>query len=847
MNISFPTRWLRYSLVAASLSAIAPPGGFAQQGSPYKPFNTSANVVVYDTISGLNLNVVKSNPLAQHGDVAITLISSGGAGVPHVHQIAYTPDPGFVGVDTFAVELTYVNSWPYLSYQAFRVSVFPTALFAQGDAAISNGGAAVAIPVLANDSSPAGLLTVTEIPLVVNGTATISGGNQIIFTPTPSYVGTAHLNYVVCDGQNHCKTAQANIGVNNGAPAVTDTLNIVTPKNTSLAIPLIYSGYTLFQAPANGMVTLPGGLSFRYSPNANFSGTDQFVLSKNVNGTSVYKTVRIAVANTPGQNRMAVPDITYTPKNQPITFNVRANDIGGLTVKSWTSPSASAGTISGTNAAGNVTFTPNPAFNGVASFSYKIGNAFVPDLEVTTVNVLVGNLSPSQSVFEMNTPVGTPFVVNYQIPIGSFNFTLTDTPDHGTCTIYPGYTTQVIQGESISGNNLIVYTPNTGFTGTDDFKVNYCVTANGQCETVKIQVNTVEVATAPGPYCVGDCVWTGDANNDGIVNNKDLLPLGYLMGMEGAARNNAGQEWYGQQAANWSNPFTNSLVDLKFADTDGDGVVTSADTASIHLFYGQTHQLTPKVPALSKGLPFVLKMLTPPNPGPGDLVQIQVSLGTPAKPVINLYGFTFDLMLGPEIVDSAFQMTYYDNTWINRNSPSLWISKNPTVRKLETAFTRTSGLSSSGHGIIGRCDFIITDIVDVGKTGKASTAVSRVQAQSPTLLWGDGSITVAEGMTLDIPLGLTRPEVPATVVSDQDLFVYPSPATGSVQVHLNGTDAMQAITLYDAMGRAVWQCNTPQPEHHFIDVSNLPPGVYVLQVRTGTGVVSKKIEVLRQR
>jgi hypothetical protein len=55
---------------------------------------------------------------------------------------------------------------------------------------------------------------------------------------------------------------------------------------------------------------------------------------------------------------------------------------------------------------------------------------------------------------------------------------------------------------------------------------------------------------------------------------------------------------------------------------------------------------------------------------------------------------------------------------------------------------------------------------------------------------------------------------------------------------------MQAITLFDAMGRAVWQCNTPQPEHHVMDVSILPPGMYVVQVRTGTGVVSKKIQVI---
>lgn len=840
MNIRFPTLLLRGSLLAVLLSTVAPPDVFGQQSSPLKHLLTAATTTVYDTLSGVNLNVFKSNPLPKHGDVVISLLSSGGAGVPQVYQIAYTPDAGFVGVDTFTLEFQYVATWPYLSYQGYRISVYPTALRAQGDYAISNGGAVVSVPVLDNDNSPVGGLTVTEVPLAVHGTATIVGGNQVLFTPEPGYVGTAHLNYVVCDGQNHCKTAQVNIGVNSGTPPVTDTLDVATAKNTALSIPLIYSGYALHQAPTYGNLTLPNGTSFRYIPNPNFSGNDQFVLSKNVNGATIYKTVRVIVANTSGQNRMAMDDVVYTPKGQPLTFNVRSNDIGTLTVKSWTAPAASAGTLSGANAAGNVTFTPNAAFSGVATFSYKIGNNFVPDLELATVNVVVGNLPPTQAVYDMATPKETPFVINHRIPFSGFQFALTTPPAHGTCTIYPGYTSQTLNGQSVSGYNLVVYAPAVGFTGSDEFKLNYCIAASGQCQSVTVRMETVNVTTAPGPYCVGDCVWAGDANNDGMVNSKDLLPLGYFMGFQGTSRSNAGQEWYGQQSANWNNPFTGDPTDLKFVDSDGDGAITSADTVSVHYFYGQTHQFLPKVPATSKGLPFKLKMLTPPNPGIGDLVQIEVSLGTPTKPMINLYGFTFDMTLSPEIVDSALQMVYYDNTWLNLNSPSMWLSKNPVERRLETAFTRTNGISGTGQGKVGRVDFIITDIVDGGKSGLPTTV--RLAVDEATLLWGDGSATVADRTELEIPLRLDGTPVS---VREQDLLVYPSPAREQVQIHLNGTDEMQSIALFDALGRLVRQCDTPQPEHHVLDVSTLPTGVYVVQVRTGTGLVAKKVEVVR--
>ena len=249
------------------------------------------------------------------------------------------------------------------------------------------------------------------------------------------------------------------------------------------------------------------------------------------------------------------------------------------------------------------------------------------------------------------------------------------------------------------------------------------------------------------------------------------------------------------------------------------------------------------MPATSKGLPFKLKMLTPPNPGVGDLVQIEVSLGTPAKPVTNLYGFTFEMSLSPEIVDSALQMTYYDNTWLNRNSPSMWLSKNPAERRLETAFTRTNGIAGTGQGKVGRVDFVITDIVWGGKPGLPTTA--RLSVDGPTLLWGDGSTSVADRTELEILLRTGQTAEVAATVREQDLFVYPSPAREQVQIHLNGTDVMQSIQVFDALGRCVQRCDAPQPEHHVLDVSGLPTGVYVVQVRTATGVVAKKVEVVR--
>lgn len=804
-----------------------------------KNLTTAINLPVLDTLSGLNLNVYVTSPSPQHGTVTKTILNGGGGGNPTVIQVKYQPHAGFVGVDTFTLEMIYTGSYPYQIYQGFRVSVYPSLLNPKADFAVTSSGSPVAIDVLANDVSSHGPLSISAIPVVDHGLAAING-NNIEFTPEAGFTGVAHLNYTVCDVLGHCKTAPVNIGVNDSNAPGNETLQVATAKNTPLTMPLTYAGYTLFQSPTSGSVTLQNGQVFRYTPNTNFTGADQFVLANNSFGPTVFKTVQVNVLNTPTQNTMAMDDYAFTPKGLPLTFNVRDNDIGNLMVKGWVIPPDLPGTVTPSSPNGTVTFTPNPNFSGVATFYYKIGNLFVSDLEMAAVNVVVGNLPPSAATFELTTPANTPLVINYQIPFIGFDFAITDAPDDGSCVFYPGFNTLTINGQTISGNNLLVYTPANDFVGTDQMEINYCVTATGQCQLVKVTTNVVSVVTAPGPYCVEDCVWAGDINYDGKVNNKDLLPLGYFMGLDGYTRPNASLEWYGQYADNWNNPYIGSNIDLKHADTDGNGLVTAEDTLALGVFYGQTHTLTPNIPGVSKGLPFFFNVLTP-GAGIGDLMQVEVYLGSSALPVTNLYGFTFDVSLSPQIVDQAFEMHFLPNSWINMNAPYLTLSKRPQQGRLESAFTRINGTSASGYGKIATFDFVIIDIIDGGRPEEEASLV--LQIDSPSLLWADGSTTLGESQTIQIPLKLER--AGAVQVADRDFFVYPSPASDLLNVHLNGNDLIESLQILDAAGRAVYQSGDVQWEHAEINIRELPAGFYLASAQTATGKVMKKFQIVR--
>ncbi|MBX2892079.1 MAG: cadherin-like domain-containing protein [Saprospiraceae bacterium] len=829
------------------LIAFGTPRFVSAQSGAFKNLTTSVNKEVSDTISGTSLFVYKASPTAKHGKMQIHLLQSGGAGNPHIYRIGYQPGPGFIGVDTFVVQLSYLNSWPFLVYQAYRVVVYPSDLFPQPDYAVTAIGTPVTINVLANDVGN-GPLTVTAIPLINNGTVSVGNNNNLVFTPAAGFTGVAHLNYVVCDSLNHCKTTHASIGVHGNAPPNSDTLQLATTKNTRLTIPLLHDGYELFQAPANGTVSVDGGLSFRYIPNANFVGTDQFVLANNNFGTVVYKTVTVNVLNTPHQNKMAMDDRVFTPKGRPITFNVRQNDIGNLLVKSWVVPQGFPGTLSNTLGNGNVTFTPNPDFVGTATFQYRIGNQQIANLETATVSVVVGNMNPAYSEFELTTPAETPFVFNYRIPFNDFEFSVLNAPAHGVCDFYPGYSTHTLNGQTVSGHNLLIYTPDPGFVGTDEFEVNYCVSANGECQSFIVRMNVADILSADAPYCINECVWLGDVNNDGIVNNKDVLPLGHYMGWDGAQRPNAAFEWYGQFAPNWNNPFSGNAVDMKHADTDGNGVVNHLDTAALNLFYGSLSNLFPHIPPTSKSLPFSLKLLTP-NPQIGDLVQVEVSLGSDSSPLTDLYGFTFDISLSPNIVDSAFKMTYFENSWLNLNTPSLWLDNNPRQGRLETAFTRTGGTPTSGKGIIGQFDFIIIDIIDGARPGKQNEQPSfTITIENPMLFSGSGGMLSGENQVVEIPIWTTmkgRAQDEKASDGGEGFLVYPSPANDRLRIRLDGHDFIEALAIFDVAGRQVHNAQKVQQSYTEINVSHLSPGFYVVSAQTSVGVLTKKFQIVR--
>ncbi|MCB0616184.1 MAG: T9SS type A sorting domain-containing protein, partial [Phaeodactylibacter sp.] len=769
------------------------------------------------------------------------------AGQSFEYILRYTPDDGFIGYDT--MRLSYfkrIGSSAFLPRTVtFYITVDTAQVFARPDYATTPVGQSVTLNVVENDSTTNGGLLLKNIPLVNNGVATLAGDSSITFTPAPGFEGVAYLNYVVCDAVGICDNGTASFFVIGPSASQPDTVRIFTRKNRPQAVFVPYD-YVLVGSPSNGIFDESGDYPV-YTPNTNYIGLDY--ISFDYNGVS--KVIEIKVLDI-RDNKFAIDDRAYmTPYDGTKEINVLANDLYGSSSGCFqlvgSAQYGSAEWVSGQDARGVVRYTPPAGFTGVDWFTYSICEPGSPgNVETATVHVFVSNFEPSSSLFQMSTPKLTPLVIGYSVPIQQFSFSIEAPANLGTVVFLPGQVDTTIYGRQVTGYNLIVYIPGVNVTsGRDEFELNYCVMDNGGCsyeKTVKVEVDILDIGDGSEPMCFDDCVWSGDTNFDGVVNMKDLLPIGLCMGEVGIPRSEVNlAQWYGQYGDDWRAPFQQAPIDLKHLDTDGDSIITALDTFAISSFYGRTHSLTAvDIPFFEHEIVLSGDLFAQ----PGDYIELPMLMGASNDPAKNVYGFTFPFQYNPNVViPGSVTLDFETNSWIAYNSPILYMSKNNQSGLVEAGFTRTNGIAADGYGRIGKVGFIISDDIDGFRPG----------AEGLSFDVGGGVATVmnSAGMSYgvnvqSVTIHIVPPPEEKTGIDPDQLKLYPNPTDlGFINVHLNGGLDFERVLMYDLTGRQVFDTGNVLARRMQLPVGQLNSGMYFLSVYTPEGVINKKFEVLR--
>ena len=755
-------------------------------------------------------------------------------------MIDFVPVEGALGTAEFIIEYWPEAFPPHPTQIAFRVFVVNSYIDAQKDYASVevNSTDNVILPLDNDVAIGGGALEIAHLPIVRNGAATISADHQtVVFTPETDFAGMAYMSYVVCDDEGACERTEINICVLPPGPlAASDTIYLSTDSRSPIGVFLPAEGFAIDQAPTNGTIVQQSNDAWQYNPASSFAGVDEFSFAKD---TSLHRTVMVDVYYQPKPNNFANDDVVYTHENASVSFDVVANDVKTYPLQSYTQPEF--GTLTN-DSTSYFTYVPAPNYHGAVTFTYT--TCFFPNCETAEVVIYVGDMVPENTVtYDLTTQQDVPLVLNYEIPLDGYAFSINAHPASGALDLYSGESTVQVLCSSVTGFDLLVYEPGPGFIGDDAFEIYYCVD-NGDCHLVKIDVSVEPLATAMPCPCVDRCVWPGDVDQSGEVNMGDLLALGWHLGDVGIPRAYPDNTmWMGQYADDWNALQVAAETDVKYADSDGDGVIALEDAQSIMDHYLRRHTLVPEPNGLKADYPFNIVPMSG-DLDSGDLAVLAIVIGDEVNPVMDMHGVQFSLNLPPELVDlSTVNVDFEQNCWLAHDAPTIELQVQPWDGRVDAGMTRVTGSPATGAGMISTMTFIVVDDIEGFRPPGLKLPLT-IGVNSVSGVNHSGRTMFLDGTGATIYLGGNTPQKAAPI--DDKLFIYPNPASGEqLNIHLNGQRSISEIQIFSMTGQLMASHSDIEDKHFDLPIASLNDGMYVARVVATDGVVSKRFEVIR--
>ncbi len=324
---------------------------------------------------------------------------------------------------------------------------------------------------------------------------------KLTYTPEAKFTGADSFTFILNDGELESTPAMVNLNMTPNHIPVAELQSVTTAEDMPAIITLKGTDpdgdtvvYNVVTAPSHGNLsgTAP---NLTYTPNNNFNGPDSFTFKVN-DGTVDSDLTTVSIIITPVNDPPIANSINITtPEDTPVSVVLAGldPDANKLAYSIVTSPSH--GSLSGTEP--NMTYTPNPNFNGQDNFTFKVNDGSLSSIPAT-VSLMV-------------TPADDPPIANGDnVTVkedGVKNIVLTGTDPDGdplTYSVLRAPTHGKLGGQSPN----LTYTPDPNFSWLDSFtfRVN-----DGKTDSVPA---TVMISVTP----VND---PPKANDDRIVTKED--------------------------------------------------------------------------------------------------------------------------------------------------------------------------------------------------------------------------------------------------------------------------------------------------------------------------------------
>lgn len=457
---------------AVSITASGPGGTSAAavisiNVTPPAPTANNSNAVV---LGNSNANLL--SPTVQGSVSSISILNNAQHGTASISglNIVYTPNPSYTGNDS----ITFIANGPGGSSGSATISInvttpAPSSVNSSASVATNSSGNLIAPSISGNASS----ISISTAP--THGSASVNGLN-LIYTPNNGYYGTDQISFIASGPGGNSTPATVSINVVTPAPvietasfsfAANSSNNLITPSITG-----IINSISIASAPAKGTVNLVGTKIY-YTPNTNFSGTDQLsVYASGPGGVSPTSIISIVVTPPPPVSNNTSFTVIANSVSNTLTTSISGN---ATTVAISTPPQH--GTVS-TNGL-NLIYTPNAGYSGTDSIGFTAsgpGGNSAPATISITVTPLPPTISPSSITVNTNSVGNT---ITPSLSGLTTNLAIVNGPTHGLA--------------QISGLNIL-YTPSNGYFGEDQITV---LASGPGGNSAPAQISIIVVPPAP--------------------------------------------------------------------------------------------------------------------------------------------------------------------------------------------------------------------------------------------------------------------------------------------------------------------------------------------------------------
>jgi hypothetical protein len=780
---------------------------------------------------------IRASTVDINGDGTVCWYSnlpSHGSWTPTANGVGvFTPDLGYIGVDSFQYYVG--DSSIFLpKYLQTKATVYLTVVdstgassinhkpIANNDYIITKPTRAVAIDVKANDFDidngliqngvARSVLSVTIGGGVVpaDGNVSVNPDGTIMFTPVgvfPRFITADTFSYVICDvtpinPQPLCDTAMVVVFINhadtdivgiNRSPIATD--DYVQTKQDSCIIvdvkqndsdpngDVITTCPTVVSNPKNGTVIVVANGSVIYCPMPYFHGQDTFTYCICDNGVlNLCDTAKliIHVVASALKDSAVVKNISCFGKNDgAITLNVKGGTLPYIYV--WS------------NGANTDSINKLSVGTYIVTVSDAIGETMLDSFTITSPLALTVAIQLHHNTIQDTLN----FIVQGGIPAYNYNW---------------------------SNGNLTSQNPVVAFG-------NYCVTV--------ADANGCTVSDCYNVQPCDSCVWPGDADHNGMVDNNDLLPIGLAYDSSGTARPNASLVWEAQFSTDWKDTLVGG-INFKHSDCDGNGIVSASDTVAIVQNFSLTHNKTDDQKPWRSGLPSLDIIFSKDTVLKGDTLIADLRLGNVNNPAQNVYGLAFTFNYDAKVVDTSKTQMLFGNSWLGNTTDKIVLRQDNKFGKIKAAVTRIDHAKRSGYGSIGTVQLVITtDNID-GKdlmyyqANCFITDLKVIDEKGNIIDFNEGADSSDVGF---ISTGIEN----GTALNNA-ITLYPNPVIDNLKI-VSTQASIEKIEVVTVLGETIMKHQGNNKNTEMLNLSSLSSGVYFIQIKTDRGIAVKRILV----